>query len=145
MNTTSGDATAPAAADATELPDELAWDLAVADGALSEIATCWRRAAQATPALPVELPVRLQEAARLLEVDARTLTGTDPARRAGLAREVSARVAELRRDVALARSRTQGANRPETGDAALWDRVTEALGRADGQLHSIAGVVGQPG
>ncbi len=141
MNMTGGDVT-PSAGSTGEFPDELAWDLAAADGALSEIATCWRRAAPVMPALPVGLPVRLQEAARLLEADARKLAGAEPAQRAGLAREVSARVAELRRGVASARSRTQGPGADATGDAELWDSVTAALGRADGQLHGLAGEPG---
>jgi hypothetical protein len=143
MNMTSREGTPSEVASSGVLPDELAWDLAVANGALSEIATCWRRAAPVMPTLPVGLPVRLQQAAILLEADARTLTSADPAHRAGLARKAAARIAELRRDVVLARSKTQGASRPVTGDAALWDSVTAALGRADGQLRGIAAEPGR--
>jgi hypothetical protein len=42
----------------------LAWDLACASGALSEIATTLRRGSQVMPELPHGLPVRLPAAAR---------------------------------------------------------------------------------
>jgi hypothetical protein len=51
----------------------LAGDLYRVCGALSEIATCWRRAWQSMPELPLDLPLRLHDATRQLAADMREL------------------------------------------------------------------------
>ena len=51
----------------------MAWDLATVSGALSEIATTWRRALPCRPDLPLDLPQRLADMARRLAADIRSL------------------------------------------------------------------------
>jgi hypothetical protein len=102
-----------------------AWDLATASGALSEIATTWRRAQAGRPDLPPGLPQRLADTAQHLAADAWLLTGKDeaPGMPASLARQMSA----LRHDVAAARAMTHGPGDPGVGDAALWESIGPAL------------------
>ena len=107
--------------------EPIAWDLATASGALSEIATTWRRARASRPDLPPGLPQRLADTAQHLAADARLLTGTGkdeaPGMPASLARQMSA----LRHDVAAARAMTHGPGDPGVGDAALWESLGPAL------------------
>jgi hypothetical protein len=100
----------------------MAWDLATVSGALSEIATTWRRALPCRPDLPLDLPQRLADMARRLAADIRSLgapgvPGTPGEERApGLAREVSIRMSAL----------SQGA---DVGDTPLWELLRPALRR----------------
>jgi hypothetical protein len=105
----------------------IAWDLATVSGALSEIATTWRRARASRPDLPPGLPQRLADTAQHLAADALLITGNvqgeAPVIPASLARQVSA----LRHDVAAARAMTHGPGDPGVGDAALWESLGPAL------------------
>lgn len=108
----------------------LAWDLSRASGMFSEIATVWRRGWQDMPQLPPGLPVRLQDTARQLAADARSLGEAGPARAPIRAARLAARLAVLSADSAAARALTCGPGSPGIGDALLWQSITEALDRA---------------
>jgi hypothetical protein len=105
----------------------IAWDLATVSGALSEIATTWRRARASRPNLPLGLPQRLADTAQHLAADALLIGGNGrgeaPVIPASLARQVSA----LREDVAAARAMTHGPGDPGVGDAELWESLGPAL------------------
>ena len=105
----------------------IAWDLATVSGALSEIATTWRRARASRPDLPPGLPQRLADTAQHLAADALLIGGNGRGEAqvmpASLARQVSA----LREDVAAARAMTHGPGDPGVGDAALWESLGPAL------------------
>jgi hypothetical protein len=113
----------------------LAWDLACASGALSEIATTWRRGWQEMPRLPLGLPVRLQDTARRLAADARSLAGTGPGRAPGQEVLLAGRLAALSADAAAARAVTCGPGSPGIGDALLWESLTAALRRAAARVR----------
>ena len=109
----------------------IAWDLATASGALSEIATTWRRALPCRPDLPLDLPQRLADMARRLAADIRSLAaagapGQD--RTPGLAREVSIRMSALSQGADYARAITAGGG-ADVGDASLWELLRPALRR----------------
>ena len=115
----------------------MAWDLATVSGALSEIATTWRRARPCRPDLPLDLPQRLADMARRLAADIRSLAaagapgapgapGQD--RAPGLAREVSIRMAALSQGADYARAITAGGG-ADVGDASLWELLRPALRR----------------
>lgn len=106
----------------------MAWDLATVSGALSEIATTWRRAAPGRPDLPLGLPVRLAAMAEGLAADARSLAGTGPEPAPGQAVRLSVRMSELSRGIAFARSITWGRG-ADVGDAPLWELIRPALRR----------------
>ena len=59
----------------------VAWDLATVSGALSEIATTWRRAKPRHPGLPVGLPQHLADLAGRLAADVRSLAAGGPQKR----------------------------------------------------------------
>jgi hypothetical protein len=117
----------------TEIRD-LAWDLACADGALSEIATCWRRSMSCLPELPPRLPLQLQRSARRIEADARSLADAGQGQAPGQARDLAARFAEFRHDFACARAMTSPPGSADAGDALLWDSAGAALDRAGDRL-----------
>jgi len=127
---------------------DLTWDLACADGALSEIATCWRRSLSRLPGLPPGLPLRLQDSARRIEADARSLAGAARGQAPGPALDLAERFAEFRREVACARTMTDRPGGAEAGDALavgdalLWDTADAALDRAgDRLLHLLVDIV----
>jgi hypothetical protein len=111
----------------------MAWDLATVSGALSEIATTWRRALPCRPDLPLDLPQRLADMARRLAADIRSLAapgvpGVPGQERApGLAREVSIRMSALSQGADYARAITAGGG--DVGDAPLWELLRPALRR----------------
>jgi hypothetical protein len=105
----------------------IAWDLATVSGALSEIATTWRRAQAYRPDLPPDLPQRLADAAQRLAADARLLTGTGHGQAPGMPAPLARQMSALRRDVAAARAMTHGPGDPGVGDAALWESLGPAL------------------
>jgi hypothetical protein len=107
----------------------VAWDLATVSGALSEIATTWRRAAPGRPDLPLGLPVQLAAMAEGLAADARSLAGTGSEPAPGLAASVLVRMSQLSEGTAYARSITSGRDATSIGDAPLWDLVRPALRR----------------
>jgi hypothetical protein len=113
----------------------MAWDLATVSGALSEIATTWRRARPCRPDLPLDLPQRLADMARRLAADIRSLgapgaPGTPAEERApGLAREVSIRVSALSQGADYARAITAGVGAADVGDTPLWELLRPALRR----------------
>jgi hypothetical protein len=114
------------------------WDLATVSGALSEIATTWRRALPCRPDLPLDLPQRLADMARRLAADIRALAaagapGTPGApgqeRAPDLAREVSIRMSTLSQGADYARAITAGGGAADVGDASLWEHLRPALRR----------------
>jgi len=124
--------------------DGVAWDLATVSGALSEIATTWRRAVPSRPDLPLDLPQRLADMARRLAADIRTLAATgvpetagaseaagaagqDPA--PGLPRSVTIRMSALSQGADYARAITSGGGTADVGDAPLWELLRPALRR----------------
>lgn len=115
----------------------IAWDLAKVSGALSEIATTWRRAGQRHPGLPLALPQRLADLAGQLAADVRTLAGTGPRqpRDLELAIRMTARMSALRDGAAYAQAITSGPGAPCVGDAPLWEFVRPSLRRACGRLR----------
>lgn len=127
---------------------ELTWDIACARGALYEIATCWRRSLPTMPDLPLRLPLRLQDAARQIEADARFLAAAGPGHAAGLAADVAGRFDSFRHDIASAQALTRVPGSAGIGDELLWDSVADALNRAGSRLLSLlalnAAVTGWP-
>jgi hypothetical protein len=116
----------------------MAWDLATVSGALSEIATTWRRALPCRPDLPLDLPQRLADMARRLAADIRSLgalgapgaPGAPGEERApGLAREVSIRMSALSQGADYARAITAGGGAADVGDTPLWELLRPALRR----------------
>lgn len=117
--------------------EHLAWDLATVSGALSEIATTWRRASARRPDLPLGLPQRLADMAGRLAADTRSLAGSGP----GVAPDtaaVAARMSELTARTAYAWSITSGPGGACVGDAPLWDSLRAALRRTGERLAAAA-------
>ena len=106
----------------------MAWDLATVSGALSEIATTWRRARPCRPDLPLDLPQRLADLARRLAADITSLTASGE-RTPDLAREVSIRMSALSQGADYAQAITAGGGAAEVGDAPLWAHLRPALRR----------------
>src|SRR6266849_4016730 len=98
---------------------ELAWDLACTRGALSEIATCWRRSLSCSPGLPPGLPLHLEDAARAIEADIARLVEAGPNQSPGLAVDVAGRFAAFRQDIASARAMTGARDAADAGDSLL--------------------------
>ena len=113
----------------------MAWDLATVSGALSEIATTWRRALPCRPDLPLDLPQRLADMARRLAADIRSLGAAGTAGAPGqdqapdLAREVTIRMSALSQGADYARAITAGGGTADVGDAPLWELLRPALRR----------------
>jgi len=113
----------------------MAWDLATVSGALSEIATTWRRARPLRPDLPLDLPQRLADMARRLAADIRSLAapgapGAPGQERApGLAREVSIRMSALSQGADYAQAITARGGVANVGDTSLWELLRPALRR----------------
>jgi hypothetical protein len=116
----------------------MAWDLATVSGALSEIATTWRRALPCRPDLPLDLPQRLADMARRLAADIRALAAAGAPGASGapgqerapdLAREVSIRMSALSQGADYARAITAGGGAADIGDASLWEHLRPALRR----------------
>jgi hypothetical protein len=105
----------------------IAWDLATVSGALSEIATTWRRARAGRPDLPPGLPQRLADTALRLAAGARLFTGNGQGEARGMPASLARQVSVLRHDVAAARAMTHGPGDPGVGDAALWESLGPAL------------------
>jgi hypothetical protein len=127
----------------------MAWDLATVSGALSEIATTWRRALPCRPDLPLDLPQRLADMARRLAADIRSLGALEapgapgtagapgaPAqdRAPDLAREVATRMSALSQGADYARAITAGGGTADVGDAPLWELLRPALRRTGRML-----------
>ena len=106
----------------------MAWDLATVSGALSEIATTWRRALPCRPDLPLDLPQRLADMARRLAADIRSLAAPG-ALGQGLAREVAIRMSALSQGADYARAITAGGGAADVGDTPLWELLRPALRR----------------
>jgi hypothetical protein len=120
--------------------DGMAWDLATVSGALSEIATTWRRALPSRPDLPLDLPQRLADMARRLAADIRSLGvagasgASDQDRAPDLAREVTIRMSALSQGADYARAITAGGGTADVGDAPLWELLRPALRRTGRML-----------
>jgi hypothetical protein len=112
-------------------------DLAAICGTLSEIATVWRRARPYLPELPLVLPLQLQDAARQLAADIRSLAGDGPVQPAGRALSAADRFGSLQQGIALARAMTCGPGIPQVGDARLWESLSALLCRAGTQLAAM--------
>lgn len=112
----------------------LAGDLDCVCGTLSEIATVWRRALAYLPDLPPGIPVRLQDAARQLAADVRSLAGAGPGQSPDLAVRAAGQFFALRDDIACARAMTNGPGLPDLGDVRLWESVSAALDQAGRRL-----------
>ena len=130
--------------------DGMAWDLATVSGALSEIATTWRRALPCRPDLPLDLPQRLADMARRLAADIRSLAAAGPAgaevpgaggpgedRTSDLAREVAIRMSALSQGADYARAITAGAGTADVGDTPLWELLRPALRRTGRTLATV--------
>jgi hypothetical protein len=109
--------------------DGMAWDLATVSGALSEIATTWRRALPCRPDLPLDLPQRLADMARRLAADIRSLAAAGQERAPDLARSVSIRMSALSQGAAYAQAITAGGGAADVGDTPLWELLRPALRR----------------
>ena len=113
----------------------MTWDLATVSGALSEIATTWRRALPCRPDLPLDLPQRLADMARRLAADIRSLAAAGAPGAAGqdgapdLAREVTIRMSALSQGADYARAITAGGGAADVGDTPLWELLRPALRR----------------
>ncbi len=107
----------------------MAWDLATVSGALSEIATTWRRALPCRPDLPLDLPQRLADMARRLAADIRSLAAAGQEPVPDLAREVTIRMSALSQGADYARAITAGGGTADVGDTPLWELLRPALGR----------------
>ncbi len=105
----------------------MAWDLATVSGALSEIATTWRRALPSRPDLPLDLPQRLADMARRLAADIRSLAAPG-ALGQDVAREVAIRMSALSQGADYARAITAG-GAADVGDTPLWELLRPALRR----------------
>lgn len=112
----------------------LTWDLARVRGALSEIATCWRRSPSRLPELPLGLPLQLEDAARSIEADVARFVAAGPDQSPDLAVEVTGRFAAFRREIAVSRAMTRGPDAACAGDALLWESADDALRRAGSRL-----------
>ena len=133
--------------------DGVAWDLATVSGALSEIATTWRRALPCRPDLPLDLPQRLADMARRLAADIRSLAAawapgtpgtSDQERAPGLAREVSIRMSALSQGADYAQAITAGGGAADVGDASLWELLRPALRRTGRTLTTSLAAGGAP-
>jgi hypothetical protein len=113
---------------------ELAWDLACARGALSEIATCWRRSQSCQPGLPMALPLQLEDAAHAIEADVALLVDAGTDQSSGLALDIAGRFAAFRKDFAAARARTGPLTGAGAGDGLLWESADRALRHAGSLL-----------
>lgn len=130
-------ATAGDSVDIALLAEYLAWDLSRVSGILGEIATCWRRAHDSLPDLPLGLPVELGEIAGQAGAGMRALADADPGVRTGLALSGVRRIAALREACDSAAALTQVAGVDVTGDRELWESVTGTLDRAGLESLSI--------
>jgi hypothetical protein len=128
----------------------MAWDLATVSGALSEIATTWRRALPCRPDLPLDLPQRLADMARRLAADIRSLAaagppgaggpwagGTGEDRASDLARAVTIRMSALSRGADYAQAITAGTGTADIGDMPLWELLRPALRRTGRTLAIV--------
>lgn len=126
----------PAPDDVERLVGDLAHDLAIVSGLLSEIATCWRRAAASARDLPADRPQRLHDAVREPDASIRSLAAAPQEQRADLALSAAGQFAMLRAGIAAAQPVTQPGKIP-AGDAALWDSAAGAMHRAGTRLLSL--------
>ncbi len=107
----------------------LARDLENMSGALSEIATVWRRAHHYRPDLPLALPLQLEATTHQLARIADDVE-KDPANGPDLALLMTEQMSALERDVAAAKAMTCGADIPPVGDAGLWELLGAAMEQA---------------
>lgn len=123
--------------------DDAAWDLATVSGALSEIATTWRRALPCRPDLPLDLPQRLADMARRLAADATSLAAAGQQPAPGMALSVATRVSALSEGADYARAITADGSGMAVGDASLWETLRPAL-RRTGRRLALAAVPVRP-
>ena len=112
----------------------LAWDLARVSGALSEIATTWRRAQIRRPDLPLGLPQRLADTALRLSMDTRSHSAVGWGRAPDAAVSLAGQMTALRADIASARAMTCDPSASGVGDAGLWEFLDPALRGADARF-----------
>jgi hypothetical protein len=122
----------------TRTPDHLhllIHDLTSMPGALSEVATVWRRARQSRTDLPLTLPLRLERSVRQLMEVTEVLRCSDPAQRPDAMLKIGEGIAALQRDFAAASAMTCGPGITPVGDAGLWGYLSAAVNQA--RLHAL--------
>jgi hypothetical protein len=122
----------------TQTPDHLhllVHALTSMPGALSEVATVWRRARQGRTDLPLALPLQLESSVRQLMKVTEILRWSDPTQWPGTIMKIRADIAALNRDLASASAMTCGPGIPPVGDAGLWGYLGAALNQA--RLHAL--------
>jgi hypothetical protein len=123
----------------TRAPDHLhllTHDLTSMPGALSEVATVWRRARQSRTDLPLTLPLRLESSVRQLMEVTEVLRCSDPAQWPDAMLKIGEGIAALQRDFAAASAMTCGPGLTPVGDAGLWAYLSAAVNRA--RLHALS-------
>ena len=119
--------------------DGVTWDLATVSGALSEIATTWRRALPCRPDLPLDLPQRLADMARRLAADITSLAAAGQEQAPDLARSVSTRMSALSQGADYAQAITARGGVANVGDTSLWELLRPALRRTGRTLTTSHG------
>lgn len=117
--------------------DLLIRDLSCVRGTLEEVATMWRRAGSRDPGLPLDLPIRLRDAAGRLAGTLRALANADLDQPLHLAHSAVTQLSTLENDITSATAMTHGAGITGVGDAWLWESLSEALHRVRERLPSF--------
>jgi hypothetical protein len=112
-------------------------DLDCIRGALSEIATVWRRAHPSRPELPLGLPEHLEDGIGQLAASVQALVDVGPGQPPDLAFSLAGRLAALKQDIRDAEAMTCGDGAAPLGDAQLWSYLGEALHRAGNRLLAL--------
>ncbi len=112
-------------------------DLTAIAGMLSEIATTWRRARPYLPELPLSLPARLQDTARLLAAEIEGLADPGAFQPSAQLLSATGHFFALEHGIAAARAMTRGPGIPEMGDGTLWESLSSRLRSAEAQLAGL--------
>jgi hypothetical protein len=105
-------------------------------GALSEVATVWRRARPSRTDLPLTLPLRLESSVRQLMKVTEVLRCSDPAQWPDAILKIGEGIAALQGDFAAASAMTCGPGITPVGDAGLWGYLSAAVSQA--RLHALS-------
>jgi hypothetical protein len=109
-------------------------DLSCVRGTLEEVATMWRRAGRCGPKLPLDLPMRLQDAAGRLACTLRAVADAGMDQPPHLALSAVAQLSALENDIGSAMAMTNGGGIADAGDAGLWGSISQALHRVRERL-----------
>lgn len=123
----------------TPTPDDLGLligALTSMPGALSEVATVWRRLRRSEPDLPLGVPLRLEGSVRHLKQMIEDLRWAGAREWPALMLEVINQLAILDAGIAAASALTSSPGRPPAGDAGLWAYLHAAMNQA--RLHTLA-------